>query len=103
MNSRNGYKKVKRFSKFVGRESKLKLFEKDDGGYVIELRNYGQCMELWEYDSNNNLTYTEDCAGYWQRWEYNLDNKKKYFENAAGFWERYDKQGNTIDEGIIWQ
>ena len=49
------------------------------------------------YDSNGNLTYSENSDGYWSKSEYNSNGKCTYFEDSTGYCSKneYNSNGNN--------
>ena len=47
-------------------------------------------------DSDGNLTYYEDCTGYWRKSEYDSNGNETYYENSKGYWykSKYDSNRN---------
>ena len=70
----------------------------DTNGNVTYTENSNGYWEKYEYDNNGKVTYTENSNGYWSKREYDNNGNEIYFEDSTGYWEKYeyDVNGNEI-------
>ena len=49
------------------------------------------------FDSNSNLTYSENSKGYWIKREFDSNGNRTYYEDSTGYWikSEFDSNGNN--------
>jgi len=87
--------------KTIAQQLKIKEFPfqiKDSNGNVIYCENSAGYWSKAEYDSNGNCIYHENSNGYWIKAEFDYNRNEIYYENYYGYWikREFDSNGNEI-------
>ena len=102
-------KKYEKYINYIVNDIEAPYFKNMRDNYGLKQEEYSLVLtKLYDqsvtikdtlvYDTNGNVTYTENSNGYWSKREYDNNGNEIYFEDSTGYWEKYeyDVNGNEI-------